>query len=258
VKRRDVVLSLFAAPIILAVRPARAEGPTARELVDRLLAQEIVGWEGARARVRMVLSAPNATDRVRAMDVVSRRVQKRLKMLIRFRAPADIAGTAFLLLEGEGGATEQYMYLPSLAQTRRIVGAARRGAFLGSDLTYGDLEQSHLRSASHALLPEEAVGDTPCYLVESTLAADAPYAKIRTWVRKDNRLPQRARFFDARGAVVKTVYTRRIKTVDDVPAIVEARIEAASGRATTIVVEEVTRTASLPDSAFTPTALEHE
>jgi hypothetical protein len=253
--------ALVVAPIVLSAQRARAEGPTARELVERLLAQEIVGWEGARARVRMILSAPNAVDKVRTMDMVSRRAQKRLKMLIRFRAPADIAGTAFLLLEGEDGATEQYMYLPSLAQTRRIVGAARRGAFLGSELTYGDLEQSHLRAASHALLPEEAVGDAPCYLVESTLAgADAPYAKIRTWVRKDNQLPQRARFFDARGSVVKTIYTRRIKTIENVPAIAEARIEAASGRATTIVVEDVTKlgTANLPDSAFTPTALEHE
>ena len=39
--------------------------------------------------------------------------------------PADVAGTAFLLLEQKGGGSDQYIYLPGLRRTRRIVGRER-------------------------------------------------------------------------------------------------------------------------------------
>ena len=77
-----------------------------------------------------------------------------------------MAGTAFLLLEQKDGATEQYIYLPGLRRTRRIVGREREGSFMGSDFTYADMQRVDDHHAKHKRLADEKLGTDAVYVVE--------------------------------------------------------------------------------------------
>lgn len=251
-------LSLFLCTL-LAVS-AQAQAPqTAAEIVDRMLKQDPFGWDDAETTVRMTLVEGGGAKRERVMESLRRKKNGKRQSVMRFRAPQEVAGTAFLMLERDKGESEQHIYLPGLKRTRRIVGREREGSFMGSDFSYSDLENKDTRESSQKRLPDEDVGGVKTYVIESTPSKDASaYTKIETWVRQDNFLPLRIRFYGKDGLLLKTFYTKRIRTMEGRPVVVEAQmVNKKSGHSTELTVDNLRPRKDIPDSAFTPTALEH-
>ena len=159
-RRAFVLSSLSLAWAAVASSAAGADDATtltATQIVERVLRRDAFGREGGRARIRLVVRGRHGGERIHTLDAWTRRAGGGLETLVRLRAPAETAGMAFLLVES-GGRNEQYVYLPSLKKTRRIVG--REQGFLGSDFTYADPALGSGRAATHRP-PDEAVGDVP-------------------------------------------------------------------------------------------------
>jgi hypothetical protein len=242
------------------VSPALAgDGPSADELARRALRADVFAWKDAKTRVRMTLIKPDGKRQERAMEVVARVRDGLVQTVVRFSAPADVAGTAVLMREQQGGSAEQYIYLSGLKRTRRIAGREREGSFMGSDFTYADMERLDPKHTKNVRLPDEKVGDVPTYVLESTITApDASYGKLVTWVRKSDFVALRTRFFDKKGKLLKTLYARKVRDIEGKPVVVDARMQSESGHATEIVVDAMERKDDLPDALFTPTALERQ
>ena len=67
-----------------------------------------------------------------------------------------------------------------------------------------------------------------------------------------------AYFYDKAGKLFKTFYTKKIKTIDGSPRIVEVQmVNKSNGHSTELVLDNLKPRKDLPDSDFTPTALEH-
>lgn len=263
-KRRTHIASLLALPLALGIAlsppAARADDLTADEIARRMVRGDAFAWEGAKSKVRMVLLSKDGKRKERAMEIVGRRSDGLFQTVVRFTAPADIAGTAFLMLERKGGASEQYVYLSGLKRTRRIVGREREGSFMGSDFTYADMQRVDSRHARHTRLADDKVGEEPCYVLESTIKSESgsQYSKVVTWVRKTDLVSLRTRFYDLKGKLEKTLYTRRVRALEGKPIVVDARMQnAKNGHATELYVDAVERRDDLPDVAFTPASLEH-
>jgi hypothetical protein len=255
------LLSLVVCSVTISFLPAHAQAPqTAEQISERMLAQDPFGWDEAETTVRMTLIDNTGAKKERIMDNLRRRKGGQLQSVVRFRAPQEVAGTAFLMLERPKGESEQHIYLPGLKRTRRIVGREREGSFMGSDFSYADFERRDTRDSSQKRLPDEDLGGVKTYVLESTPKnpATSAYSKIETWVRQDNFLPLRIRFYDKSGKLLKTYYTKRIRTMEGRPVIVEAQIvNKQTGHTTDLVVDNLRPRNSIPDTAFTPTALEH-
>jgi outer membrane lipoprotein-sorting protein len=259
--QRLIIQSFFLSICALIVASAQAQSsPTANEIIDKMLKQDFFGWDEAETTVRMTLIEASGAKKERVMENLRRRKNGQLQSIVRFRSPQEVAGTAFLMLERDKGESEQHIYLPGLKRTRRIVGREREGSFMGSDFSYADMERSDTRGAVHKRLPDEDVGGVKCFVVESTPAkgGDSTYAKIEQWIRQDNYLPLRIRYYDKSGQLMKTLYTKRIRTMEGRPVIVEAQmVNKKTGHTTELVVDNMRPRKDLPDAAFTPTALEH-
>ncbi len=269
-KRRAPTLSLQLAGILaigcafcgVAPAPARADdaSPTADEIAKRMVRGDAFSWEGARTRVRMMLIDEGGGQRERTMDITGRRKDGLFQTMVRFLAPQDIAGTAFLMLERTKEASEQYVYLPGLKRTRRIVGREREGSFMGSDFTYADMQRVDAHYATHKRLPDELLGKDAVYVLESTIAADAPsnYSKVMTWVRKTDYVALRTKFYDKQAKLVKTLYTRRVRDLEGKPVVVEARMQSGTSKhATDFYIDSIDKKNDMADTDFTPAALEH-
>jgi hypothetical protein len=258
---RKPLSSLLAASLLgLLVSRGLAQTPdlSADEIARKTLRADAFAWEGAKTRLRMILLSKDGRRQERSMEVVARRDKGLLQTMVRFSAPADLAGTAFLMREQAGGASEQYVYLSGLKRTRRIVGREREGSFMGSDFTYADMQRIDPKHTHNVRLPDEAVGDTPAYVIESKLGAESgsSYAKTVTWVRKSDFVAVRTRFFDKAGKLVKTLYARKVKELEGKPVVVEARMQSENGHATELIIDAMERRDDLADALFTPTALE--
>ena len=230
---------------------------TADELAARVVKGNGFTWEGATTRLRMVLIDANGQRSERALEVLGRRHDGQLESVARFLSPSDIAGTKFLMIEKPNGGAEQYIYLPGLKRTRRVVGREQEGSFMGSDFTYNDLQRKEDKDAKNARLPDENIGSESTYVLEATAGPkNTTYSKIRTWIRKRDYIPLRTQFFDPSGKLAKTLYVRRTQEIDGKPTVVEAYMKNASGHATELVVDSVKQSKDLPDSAFSPLNLD--
>lgn len=259
--QRVLLFVLIACSTALSSSPlarAQADSLTADAIAKRTLRADAFTWEGARTRLKMLLIAKDGKRKERAMEVIARRHDGQLQTLVRFSAPEDLAGTAFLMREQPRGPSEQYVYLSGLKRTRRIAGREREGSFVGSDFTYADMQGIDPKHAHNVRLPDDEVGDAATYVIESTIAKEAgsPYSKIVTWVRKSDFLALRTRFFDRQGKLVKTLYARKVRELEGKPVVVEARMQSENGHATELVIESMERKDDLTDAMFTPAALE--
>jgi len=253
----SLFLLLFASAFVAGPAGAQAN-LTADQIMTKMLNQDAFGWDEAETTVRMTLVEANGARKERIMENLRRRKDGRQQAIVRFRSPAEVAGTAFLMLERDKGESEQHIYLPGLKRTRRIVGREREGSFMGSDFTYADLERGELRGATHKRLADEDISGSKTFMIESTPGKGAAYSKVETWVRQDNFLPLRIRYYDKDGQLLKTLYTKRFKTVEGRPVIVEAQmVNKKTGHSTEFVMDNLRPRKDIPDTAFTPTALEH-
>ncbi|MET0389689.1 MAG: outer membrane lipoprotein-sorting protein [Polyangiales bacterium] len=209
----------------------------------------------------MILTDGQGKTHEHALDVTGRKKDGRYQGLVRFSAPTQVAGTAFLMLERGEQEFEQYIFLPSIRRTRRIAGRERDASFMGSDFTYADMQGVDPKHAKHTRLADEKVGNELCYVLESTVAdsAHVSYGKVLTWVRQSDMVALRTRFYDRAGKPAKTLYSRRVKAIDGKPIVVDARMhnEQAS-HSTEIIIDSVERKDDLSDSQFTPAELEHQ
>ncbi|MDH5671984.1 MAG: outer membrane lipoprotein-sorting protein [Myxococcales bacterium] len=251
--------ALLSSSWLVAPPAVRAEdGPSADELARRTLRADSFAWEGANTRLRMVLVGKDGKRRERSMEVVARRHQGLLQTLVRFLAPQELAGTAFLMRETGSSSSEQYIYLSGLKRTRRVVGREREGSFMGSDFSYADMQRIDPKHTRQRRLPDDKVGSVPTFVLETTIAegAGSRYGKLVTWIRKSDFVAIRTRFHDRSGKLVKTLYARKVKQLEGKPVVVEARMQSETGTATELHIESMQRRDDLSDSMFTPAALE--
>ena len=237
----------------------RADAPTAAEIAERGQRNTALRYSDVQTRVRMVLTAADGKRRERALDVIGRVKDGTYQSVVRFLAPQDVAGTAFLMIE-RGHDSEQYLYLPSIKRTRRIVARERDASFMSSDFSFADLQGIASKDASHKRLADDKIGNDACYVIESSVlpSANVSYGKLVAWIRQSDFIALRTRFFDPSGQLLKTLYTRRIRSIGGTPFVMEARMQAERTKhMTELFVDSIEMRRDLSDAEFTPTALEH-
>lgn len=134
------------------------------------------------------------------------------RALLVMREPDSMRGTKFLVHAARGERNEQWAYFPDLDLTRSIPGRSQDDPFLGSDVTYADLAGgAHLDDLRHRLVGEERVDGDLCYVLEGVPRREIAYGKLRGWVRKDDFVTVKARFFDAEGEPNKEAHLRDVR-----------------------------------------------
>jgi hypothetical protein len=252
---------IFAAAVgvVFVASDARAEDIGADEVARRTLEHDTFGFEGTRMRARLVLSDADGNAQERAFDAISKKNDAGLiKSVVRFSSPANVAGTAFLMLQHDGGPDEQYIYLSRMKSTRRIGGTGERdGSFMGSDFSYADLERKDLRDATYSLLGEEAIGKDDCYELQAVPRAPSTYSRVVLWIRQRDFIPLRIQWFAQDGQLEKTMFTRRVGTASGRSMVTESRTENARTHHTTDFIIDDVELADVDDAEFTPAALSH-
>ena len=166
-KQNRITLILLAASLSLWATPALADGLTAQQIVDKSLERNKFGFQNAIAGITLKLVSKRGSERVREVQIKSIERDGLGKSLVRFHAPADVAGTGFLLIENADADDDQYLYLPALGKVKRITGSQRNQRFMGTDLTYADMESRDLKNAAVTRMPDEKLGGNDTFVIEA-------------------------------------------------------------------------------------------
>src|SRR5690554_4133775 len=174
------------------------------------------------------------------------------KRLIKFTAPADIAGSGFLTLTLEDGQEERLVYLPALGRVRRIAGGQQGDSFFGSDFSYEDITGIDPDDYTHRLLETR---DGPSYVVEAvpTAASGSPYDRLVLEVPEATLVPTRVEYYEG-GALSKVLSVSGLSEVDGYLLAGERRMETLQGgevRSFTLIQQaSVKLDQQLPDDLF--------
>jgi hypothetical protein len=210
------------------------------------------GQKRERKSVNLVKLQPNGVDS---------------NILVKFNYPNDIKGTGFLQIEHIDGEDDQWIYLPALKKSRRLVANNKKDSFVGSDFSYGDISLPKVDLYRHTLLRSESVDNQDCYVIESvpstdTVKANSGYSKKMTWVRKDNFLEAKVEYYDVSGRLLKTQLVRDHKLVEPDTqrwfALYREMTNHQTGHKTVLRFDGTDSAAQVPDDFFTTRYVERE
>ncbi len=138
------------------------------------------------------------------------------KMTLFTLFPPEDKGAAFMRwgYTEEGRSADQWIYLPSLRKIRRVSVRDLADAFLGSDLTYGDISYRALEADKHKLLRiDRDRQNREYYVIETTPKEKKPqYSKRISWFTKgttpDACLKVRVDYYDPKGGFLKRQFLK--------------------------------------------------
>ena len=201
--------------LLFSVCVAAAEGPGSQ------LAQQVFNRDrgkDAESVAQMVLVNKSGKKRVRHFTV--KRIQENglEKQLTRFTSPADIDGTGFLSIEKPGWETEQFLYLPALRRTRRIVSSQKSQRFVNSDFTYEDMERHSVSDYTHTITGETQVGNTDCHILESSPkpGVESQYSRTVSLIGADSLIPVQVNYYDKKNTHIKTYKVLKLEKIQEI------------------------------------------
>jgi hypothetical protein len=211
---RNWTFTLLALLAVPAAAAPEATAPDPRTIVNHVLDLDPWGLSDGEVSAHATLTDKRGSTSTIAFDGRSRRYDPPLsKTLVRFSAPADLAGAGFLQVQNRAKDDDRYLYLPDLKASRRIAGNLRSSSFMGTDFSFADIDRRDLRDGQPSLVGAETVGKYECHHVAVAGNADSPYAKIDLWVRKDDFVPLKQEWTDKAGMVAKTLTALEVKRV---------------------------------------------
>ena len=242
-----------------ASSPSSAAPLGADAIVKRMLEQDPLGYGGAEAHLSMVLVDQRDAQRRRKLVMYSRNDSRTDRMFVRFSAPVDIAGTAFLSVDRAGNRV-QHLHLPALHKTRRISSRQRNSSFVGTDYSYSDLDNRDLKDATKTRLDDDKLGGHDCYVVDAVPTDKrSQYGRVRLWVSKSTWLPLRMRYYDHSDKERKRFTAKEVKRVNGRWIIKESKmVDLKRRRATVLRVIRISLKRDVPLEQFSVRALDRE
>jgi outer membrane lipoprotein-sorting protein len=253
---KSVAIAIVATMVTMS--SASAAELTAQQIVDKSLDNNSLGVSDAISQVTLTLISKRGTKRVRKIEIRSKEIDKKNKTLVRFHAPADVAGTGFLRLDLEEDDEEQYLYLPALGKVKRITGNQRNQRFMGTDLTYADLENGNLKNADLKRLPDVKYAGGMVYVIEAIPKpdGDGEYGKTVSWIHKKSFVPLKVEFYDKKLKMLKILKVKRLEKKDGNWVAMDSKIENVQKKTKTLMlINSIKFNVNLKASDFTQRAL---
>lgn len=180
------------------------------------------------------------------------------KMLLVTDFPPDSRGISFLIWDysQENKTDDLWLYLPALRMVRRISAQDQNDAFLGSDLTFGDMGQRRLDEDEHKLLREEGYLGTQTYVVESVPKEKTSiYSKKISWISKDNWTVLKIDYYDRNSKLLKR-QTIEWQSLDNFSVWKKTEVtNVQNGHRTIFEVSDLRVNGGLEDEDFTERSL---
>ncbi|MDR3608666.1 MAG: outer membrane lipoprotein-sorting protein [Oligoflexia bacterium] len=211
------------------------------------------------ARIKMTIIEANGSKKERDLEISRLEERDGQSVLVRLQSPADLRGMG-LLSVSHGGQTDQWLYLPSSKQTRRILSGKKSSNFLDSELSYEDMGNSNPDQITSQILRTETApdGKGKNAVIESKLNnPDSAYSRIITWVDLDTKLVSKIEDYDRAGALLKTTeMTHYKKFTNGVWRAQQVLVtNAQNHRATQLDLVDLKLNRGLSSRNFSPSAL---
>ena len=179
------------------------------------------------------------------------------KVVIAFRAPAEVKGVALLIVNHADRASDQWMWIPANERDRRIAVQDRSTRFFGTDFSFEDLEDRDVDQFDYDLLGEQTIDGAACWKIQSVAkqTKSSQYTKSIVWVRKDNYAFARIDSY-VKDQVVRRLTYANITNIQGIwTAKLLTMVDLRRGSTTRLSLEKIEYKVPLSEDRFTVQSL---
>ncbi|MCR5731683.1 MAG: outer membrane lipoprotein-sorting protein [Sphaerochaetaceae bacterium] len=197
--------------------------PTAYEIMK--MSRELPAPTAVSENAKLTIHSKKGKDRVRNVIMMSKDYGDVEKSVIVFTTPKDVAGVGYLMFnykegaDGSNKASDNWLYMPAMKKTRRIVSSGSGGdsesSFMGTDFTYGDMDDRGLSRDDFTLIGSEIVDGVDCYKIkcESHDRKERDPDRI-SYISKSDYTFRKCEYYDRQGELHRILTCYGIKEID--------------------------------------------
>ena len=244
------------APLAEPSTGVRFEDRDSAELARDLLARAIaIRYDcDSSARIDLRMRDGRGGERHRRIRTIAKHIHGRMHSIGRLIAPQHLRGMTILSIEARGRSDDVFVYLPSLGRVRRVSVSRRSDSFLGSDLTYGDLDRQRAEDYQIDSLTREVVEGEPVHLITARPRDLDTYRRVAFAAAVSDLAILELRYYKARDAQAsRIVRFPRASIRSSGGNLIPTRIHVADtirGSETDVVISELEVNPKIDDRLF--------
>ncbi len=214
------------------------------------------------ASINLTINEKGGATRNRTIQMTTKSYPDGLeKRFIKFTEPADVRGTAMLVIDNKNAADEMWIYLPAFKKTRRIVSSEKGRSFMSSEFSNADMSSPTLSDFINKHLDKSGTNNQ--WIIESTpmnddKADEYGYSKKVSYISIDKNQIQKMEFYNFDNELCKTIEIRSVFPLSDGKYMVKDMIanNLVTNRKSEILFSNINDGIKVDDSFFSLQNLE--
>lgn len=240
--------------------PLSAQLPDATQIMNKSRDMSLVG--SMSATINLSITEKNGATRNRTISMTTKSFSSGLeKRYIKFIEPADVRGTAMLVVDNKDIADEMWIYLPALKRSRRIVSSEKGKSFMSSEFSNADMSSPTLSDFTNGHITSS--GQNNRWIIESIpvdedKADEYGYSRKVSYVNMNNYQVQKMEFYNFDGELFKTIEIKSVHEMADGKYMIKnmAASNLINGRKSEINFSNIVEQVKVDDTFFTVQNLE--
>lgn len=219
------------------ISPTYGDDQKAREIMDKVYERD--DGDNIYSDMEMILIDKNKKKRIRKIKSFKKDKGEDILSIMFFHSPPDVKDTGFLTYDYDdrNKDDDQWLYLPALKKTKRIAGSDKKGSFMGSDFTYGDMTRRADEDYDYKILKEKEVAGAKTWFIEAIprseeIIKEFGYTKSILFVRQDNYVVVRAVHWVKKGKRLKYMDVKKLELIDNIWIATETHMITKDGKRT--------------------------
>lgn len=246
---------VFIAILLLLFIKLQAQMPEAGIIMSKSRDLSLIG--SMSANINLSITEKNGTSRFRTISMTTKSYPDGLeKRFIKFIEPADVRGTAMLVIDNKNKQDEMWIYMPALKRTRRIVSSDKGRSFMSSEFSNADMSSPTLSDFINKHIGGS--GSDNSWIIESTpvnedKADEYGYSRKVSYISMDTYQIQKMEFYNFDNELFKTIEIKGIYPLENGKFIIKNMTanNLLTNRKSEIVLNNIAEGAMVDDSFFT-------
>ncbi len=235
------IIVILAGLLSISAANTSAEEFTANQVAERWDKRE--DGDTAIEEVTMTLIDSRNRERVRQLKTFRKDDGEDSKSIIFFVHPPDVQDISYLNYDWDDSEKDDdtWLYMPSLKKVRRVASSDQSDSFVGSDFSYADVNGLEVEDWEFSFANESEIVDgadtwvivgLPKKKIEKQVVKETGYLKVKFWIRKDNFLDVKAKYWVKEGKKIKYFTASEIQEVDGVWTALKREMITTKGERT--------------------------
>jgi len=254
------MLFLLSAISVLSLQAMLAQQSDPAQLMDK--SRDLTMSGNIQSTVALTITEKNGAVRTRKLNMITKSYDDgTIKRMVKFLDPADVRGTAMLIIDSKNSQDDMWIYLPALKKTRRIVSTEKGKSFMSSEFSNADMSSGSNADFRMRHMPESGKAGT--WVIESVPVSDDKadeygFSKKVTYLEMGSLKTRKIDFYNFDNELFKSIEILATQPIAGKEGYVMTDMLATNhlnGRSSRVRFDQVNTSATIADNTFSVESL---